>query len=351
MFRKTKSVIGLDIGNHSVKAIELTSHGSTFALTACAQTDLAGEEDRARAVANLLRSMDVHTKRTVTAVSGKSVIVRYLSMIPMTDDELGKAIEFEADKYIPFDVSEVVMDHQKLSNGGAIETHADGGDKMRVLLVAAKRTLVDEAVRMVENAGLQPEIIDVDAFALGNAFEFHRLLNPEAADAASSVAALVDIGSKKTSVNILRGSDSYFTREIYLGGDEFTSAVAKKLGLRPEEAEEFKKHPGERENELVEATAQTLEDLGNEILLSLDYYENQFESRVEEIYLSGGGSLLPRLVDTFQRVFNRPTRHWNPLENLAIQAASAEAESLSASSPQWAVAVGLASRMRMRKEK
>jgi type IV pilus assembly protein PilM len=349
MFRKTKSVIGLDVGNHSVKAVELTSHGSSFALTACAQTDLAGEEDRARAVANLLRSMETHTKRTVAAVSGKSVIVRYLSMIPMTDEELDKAIEFEADKYIPFDVSEVVMDHQKLSNGGV--DAGEHGDKMRVLLVAAKRTLVDEAVRMVEGAGLQPEIIDVDAFALGNAFELHRVLNPDAADAAASVAALVDIGSKKTSVNILRGSDSYFTREIYLGGDEFTSAVAKKLGLRPEEAEEFKKHPGERENELVDATSQTLEDLGNEILLSLDYYENQFESRVEEIFLSGGGSLLPRLVDTFQRVFNRPTRHWNPLENLAIHAASAEAEALSASSPQWAVALGLASRMRMRKEK
>jgi type IV pilus assembly protein PilM len=346
MFRKTKSMIGLDIGNHSVKAVELTSHGGAYALTACAQTELAGEEDRGRAVANLLRSIEIHTKRVVTAVSGKSVIVRYLSMIPMTDDELSKAIEFEADKYIPFDVSEVVMDHQKLSNGGGIDAHGDPGDKMRVLLVAAKRSLVDEAIRVVEGAGLQPEVVDVDAFALGNAFEMHRILNPEAAEAASSVAALVDIGSKKTSVNILRGQDSYFTREIYLGGDEFTSAVAKKLGLRPEEAEEFKKHPGERENDLAEATAQTLEDLASEILLSLDYYENQFESRVEEIFLSGGGSLLPRLEETFQRVFNRPTRHWNPFENLEIQAASAEAEALSAASPQWAVALGLASRMR-----
>ncbi len=349
MFRKAKSVIGLDIGNHSVKAVELTSQGGTYSLTACAQAELVGEEDRARAVANLFRTAEFHTKRVVTAVSGKSVIVRYLSMIPMTDDELKKAIEFEADKYIPFDVSEVVMDHQMLSRGGAIDAHGEEGEKMRVLLVAAKRSLVDDAIRVVEGASLEPTVIDVDAFALGNAFEFHRALNTDASEAASSVVALVDIGAKKTSVNILRGADSYFTREIYLGGDEFTSAIAKKLALKPEEAEEFKKHPSGRESELLPATTQTLEDLANEILLSLDYYENQFESRVEEIFLSGGGSLLPNLLETFQRVFNRPTRHWNPFENLGIHAATAEGDAISSASPQWAVAVGLASRMRKEK--
>ena len=341
MFRKSKSLIGLDIGSHSAKAVELTTSGGETWVSAATAVELPPGEERGDVLANMIRSSDFHTRKTVAAVSGKSVIVRYLSMPRMTDEELPRAIEFEADKYIPFDMSDVVKDCQRL--GGADGLEGIEEDKMRVLLVAAKRNLVEEAVQSVQEIGLQPNVVDVDAFALGNAFELHQAHG--GAEETGEVIALVDIGARKTSINILQGGQSCFTREIYLGGNDFTQAASKRLGMRLEDAEDFKRGPGESEAELEEALAQTFEDLGGEILLSFDYYENQFESRVDEVYLSGGASRMPILAPTFERVFNRRTITWNPLEHLEVRA-DANEEVLGEMGAQLAIAVGLASRIR-----
>ncbi len=349
MFGKNRSLIGLDIGSHCIKAVELSSHGDEFAVTGYGQSGVLSEETRSQTLASLIRKCNFRTRRVVTAVSGKSVIVRYLSLIRMSEDELRKAVEFEADKYIPFDVADVVIDCQKLEeNKSGIELENLDDEKMRVLLVAAKRSLVQEIVTLVEGAGLVPEIVDVNSFALGNAFELHRLLagrggvDPEP----ERVVSLIDIGAKKTNLNIVKGTTSYFTREIYLGGDDFTSAIGKRMGMRAEDAEVFKKNPGERESELEEALSQVLEDLGNEIALSFDYYENQFDSKVEEICLSGGGAKIPFLPRVFERIFERPARVWNPIENLDVRPGGFDEEELRENALQLATAVGLASRVR-----
>src|SRR5262245_10800060 len=228
MFKKQRSLIGLDIGSHCVKAVEITQTGPEMVVTAFGRNEIVSEGGKADAIVDLLQDRAFRTRRVCTAVSGKSVIVRYLTMIQMSDDDLRNAIKFEADKYIPFDVDEVVLDAQRLDDPPGARTGLQENE-MRVLLVAVKRSLIDDHVQLIQSIGLQPEITDVDALALGNAYELRRSLAAGVEDD-DKVVALLDVGANKTNINVLRAGTSHFTREIYLGGDDLTSAIAKRLG-------------------------------------------------------------------------------------------------------------------------
>ncbi|MBN2489315.1 MAG: type IV pilus assembly protein PilM [Planctomycetes bacterium] len=343
--KRSKSIVGLDIGSHAVKAVELTQVGSDYVLTEYGKTQIYSEGSISDAIAELLSHCRFRTKRVVTAVSGKSVIVRYLSLVQMSDEELRSAIRFEADKYIPFDVDDVVLDCQKLHIApGAAGIDAGQDNEMRVLLVACKRSLVEDHFTLLSGLGLQPEIIDVDAFALGNAYDFMNRLGDNFADE-DKVVALVDIGANKTNINIVCGNTSYFTREIYLGGDDFTGGIAKKLNLDLHEAEVLKRDPGEQIEEAKESVYPYIDDLGNEIRLSFDYYENQFDREVEEVYLSGGGARLVFLEEALEKTFEKKTTLWNPLQHLK-SSDRVDRDLLEENAAQLAIAVGLASRLR-----
>lgn len=339
--KKIKSLIGLDIGSRAIKAVELTREGHGFVMTGYGQTEVRSEEQRPDAILEVLREHSFHTKRVVTAVYGKSVIVRYLSMMKMPDEDLRNAIRYEADKYIPFDVEEVVLDCQAFRD----EQQSEGGDgEMRVVLVAVKRVLIDDHVSLLNGIGLQPTVIDVDSFAVGNAFELARG-GAFFAEEGERAIALLDIGANKTNINIFHNGTSYFTREIYLAGDDFTHAIAKRLGLDLEDAETRKRAPGDHPEEIVEAVMPTFDDLSNEILLSFDYFENQFDREVEEVYLSGGGARLVGIQENLERALNRRTRLWDPTEGIEIHEGAVDAALVRENASQLAVAIGLASRV------
>ena len=344
MFKKQRSLIGLDVGTHTAKAIELTQIGNEYVITAYAQNDVVSEGGRTDAIVEMLQGHVFRTRRVCSAVSGKSVIVRYLTMVKMSDDDLRNAVRFEADKYIPFDIDEVVLDAQRLDEGGRrLETLAD--NEMRVLLVAVKRTLIEEHVGLVQSIGLQPDIIDVDAFALSNAYAFRSALAPSI-EQENRVTALLDVGANKTNINVMRGGALCFTREIYLGGDDFTSAVAKRLGCELHQAEALKREPGDNYEILRDAVLPSIDDLGNEIHLSFDYFENQFDQPVDDVFLSGGGADLPLVAETFEKVFEKRTRHWDPTDNLRVDEAAVDVDLLTANAGQPATAMGLAARLR-----
>ena len=338
--RKIKSLIGLDIGSRSIKAVELTREGHGFVMTGYGQTEVLSEEQRPDAILEVLRDNAFHTKRVVTAVYGKSVIVRYLSMARMPSEDLRNAIRYEADKYIPFDVEDVVMDSQPFSDD--VMEGADG--EMRVLLVAVKRALIEDHVSLLNGLGLQPTIIDVDSFAVGNAFELSRggAFYEEDADRA---IALLDIGANKTNINIFYGGTSYFTREVYLAGDDFTHAIAKRLGLDVEAAEMRKREPGDHPEEVMEAVMPSFDDLANEVLLSFDYFENQFDRDVEEVYLSGGGARMAGIDEALERTLNRSIHRWDPSEGIEVHEGTVDSAMVRANAGQLAVAIGLAARV------
>lgn len=336
MLTRTRRLIGLDIGSNCVKAVELTQAGSETVLTGYGQAEMVSEGSKADAVVQACKGF--HVKTTVSSVSGKSVIVRFLNMPKTTDDNLMNVIRVEADKYIPFDVEEVVLDAQRMPDAG------QQSEEMRVLLCAVKRSLIDEHVGLLQGVGLQPDTIDVDSFALGNAFEMRGRLSSQVEEGERTVA-LVDVGANKTNVNILRGNVSFFIREIYLGGDDLTSSISKRLGIELHSAENLKRESGENADQLREAVMSSIEDLGNEIHLSLDYFENQFDKSVDEVYLSGGASRLRFLGEAFEKIFEKRVRAWDPTENLKIDETTVDTAKLKENASQIAIAVGLASRI------
>jgi len=338
MLKPRKSVVGLDLGTHSIKAVEITQDKYDFIITAFAKVDVPNEAAREDAISDLFRAGGFRTKRVATAISGKSVVFRYIDMAKMTDDQLTNAIRFEADKYIPFEVDDVQIDTQRLMDKPVVEGKAE---EIKVLLVAAKKAIVQDQAQMLLGLGLQPASVGVDSFAIGNAFELNDIVNPGLHEAGRTVA-LVDMGASKTSINILRDNITYFAREVPVGGQDLTNAIMRRFGLEPFEAEALKRDPQEQVRDVEDAVSQVLDDLGNEINLSFDFFENQFDGEVHEVFLSGGSVFLPFLEETLEKVFEKKTRVWNPIDGLKVKSDNVDIDGLNSAAPQLAVAVGLA---------
>ena len=335
VFGRAKTIVGLDIGSYGVRAVELTGSGDTLVLTGFGRARIESPEAVEDTVHQVLAGAGIRTKRCVTAVSGRSVIVRYVPMMPMADQELRQAIRYEADKYIPFEVDEVILDCQKIEE-------AMPGEQIRVVMVAVKRTMIEEHVAMLDRLGLVPAIIEVDMFALGNAFEAR---NRRLGISDEEIRALVDIGASKTNITVMKGNSIYFTREIYIAGNDQTEAVAKRFGEDPADVERMKEDPGGALETMQDAIVPVLEDMGSEIRLSFDYYENQFDQEVKEVYLSGGAVLFPGMDRMLANIFGLETRIWDPMEAVDITSPKLDPEKLTGVNSDMAIALGLATRL------
>ncbi len=305
MFRKNKSIIGLDLGGQVVKAVEITLDGSEPVITGFARSEITPGGDRAEAITQVFQNGHFKNKNVVTSVSGQSVVVRYITMVKMSDSELRQAIRFESDKYLPFDADEVVLDCQPLRREPPnASDDGSNGEQMSVVLAACRTSAVQEQVNEINRHGLNPMAVDVDVFALANAWELCGLDDAELEEEERAIA-LVDI-----------------------------------------EAETIKREAEGREAEVGRAITPVLEDLVSEISLSLDYVENREGLRVDEVLLSGGGSMAPGAVSFIEQAIGRTARTWNPLEGLRVAADRVDVEELEACAPSLAVAIGLASRVR-----
>lgn len=337
MLKQRRSVVGLDIGSHSIKAIELTQDKYDYIITAFAKADVPNESAREDAISDLFKAGGFRTKRVATAVSGKSVVFRYIDMAAMSDEQMHDAVRLEAEKYIPFEIDDVQLDTQRLTAAVAAGDHS----MLKVLLVAAKKMVVMDQAQMLISLGLQPSSIGVDGFAVGNAFELNDSVNP-GLQQPGRVVALVDIGASKTCINILRDNVTQFAREVPVGGQDLTTAITRRFGLEQYEAEALKRDPQDRVTDVQDALTQVIDDLGNEINLSFDFFENQCDGQVQEVFLSGGSVFLPFLEETMEKAFEKKTRVWNPIDGLKVKADNVDVIALNSAAPQLAVAVGLA---------
>jgi len=336
MFGKSRTCVGLDIGTYSIEAVELSVSGSKGKVTGFGYEEIPSEEARHEALGRLVQECRLKNRDVASSVSGRNVIVRYVNMRKMSDEELRSAIKFEADKYIPFGVDEVVLDCQRLEGSEGL-----GAEEMRVLLVAVKRNVIEEHVGLLRNVGLNPVVIDVDVFALGNAYQFTSA--EPLAD--TDVTALVDIGSTKTNINVLQGSRSLFTREVYVAGADFSSNMARRLSMNPYEVEQLKREPQDRDKEIIDAVSSAVDDLGNEVRLSLDFFENEFEKEVTSVKLSGGGARLVGVPEALGAIFKKPTACWDPVGNLELNLNAEGDENFRQNASQATVALGLAARL------
>ena len=182
LFDRKSSMLGLDIGSESLKAVEVVRDRDQFRVVSFGQVEIPSPEESADALSDLLHHCNFKTKKVATAVSGRSVIVRFVNLVDIPDENLKTAIRYEADRYIPFDLDDVVLDCHRVENAPGLAQN-----QMKVLLVAVKKDLVEERVHLLQGAGLQPQVLDVDAFAVGNVFS---LGGPTYETAAGKVVAL-----------------------------------------------------------------------------------------------------------------------------------------------------------------
>src|SRR5687768_5656138 len=242
MFRKSKAVVGLDIGSSAVKAVELKPAGKGFRVSAFGSEPVPpdsivdGAIIDAGAVSDAIRRVfeqnsAFKTKEVCASLSGNAVIVKKISLPVMTEAELSESIYWEAEQYIPFDIQDVNLDYQILDPG----TGPDSKGTMDVLLVAAKKEKIADYTNVISQAGRVPVVVDVDAFALQNAYEVNYAPQPGA------IVVLLNAGASAININILSGDQSLFTRDISIGGNAYTEAVQKELALGFESADHAKR--------------------------------------------------------------------------------------------------------------
>jgi type IV pilus assembly protein PilM len=346
----SKGVVGLDIGSSSVKAVELSRRGRSkeFELThlgvapmpaeAIVQGAFLNSSAIVEAIREAVEKAKIRTKSVAAAVCGHSVIVKKVSLPAMTRDELDEQIRWEAEQYIPFDVNEVNLDFQILNGGG-------GEGQMEVLLVAAKKDLVDDYVQVIREAGLQPAAIDVAAFAVENAFEANYEIRPD------EVVALVNIGAQVVNINIISNGAPAFTRDITTAGNQYTEEIQKALSISFDEAERLKLGGRRSESsqevvpqEVEQAMRSVTETVIGEISRSLDFFSaTSADSRIERIVLCGGGASVAGLQAAFQQRSGAKVEIMDPLARM-IPNSRFEANYLDEVSPSLGVGVGLALR-------
>ncbi|HEY8156876.1 MAG TPA: type IV pilus assembly protein PilM, partial [Myxococcota bacterium] len=344
----SKSVVGLDIGSSSVKAVELSRRGRSkeFELThlgvasmpaeAIVQGAFLNSSAIVEGIREAIEKAKIRTKNVAAAVSGHSVIVKKVSLPAMTRDELDEQIRWEAEQYIPFDVNEVNLDFQILNGGG-------GEGQMEVLLVAAKKDLVDDYVQVIREAGLIPATIDVAAFAVENAFEANYEVRPD------EVVALVNIGAQVVNINIISNGAPAFTRDITTAGNQYTEEIQKALSISFEEAERIKLGGRRSESsqevvpqEVESAMRSVTETVIGEISRSLDFFSaTSADSRIERIVLCGGGASVAGLQAGFQARSGGKVEIMDPLARM-IPNSKFEATYLDEVAPALGVGVGLA---------
>jgi type IV pilus assembly protein PilM len=347
LFKRSKAVVGLDIGSSAVKAIELKPAGKGHRVSALAIEPLPpdsivdGAIIDAAAVTDAVRRVLQHkafkTKDVAASLSGNSVIVKKINLPVMTEQELAESIYWEAEQYIPFDIQDVNIDYEVLNAG----TGRDAQGSMEVLLVAAKKDKIADYTGAISQAGRTAVIVDVDAFALQNAYEANYGVEP-------GITALVNAGASAININILAGGQSVFTRDVTMGGNAFTEAVQKELGLPYEMAEEAKKgHPVQGVG--AEDVRPVLRAMTDNVLLEIektfDFYKATSSSeRIDRIVLSGGASRVEGFAEALRERFDTQVERFDPFRQIGLDAKKVGVETAEDVGPVCAVAVGLALR-------
>jgi len=379
-----KKTVALDIGSSVVKVVQMRRVGRGYELERFGVAEIypgvdkksAGVDRRGariEAIRQALNQAGISAKQSVTAVGGESIIVRYIQLPDMPENELKGAIRWEAEDYIPFPLDEVNLDSVVLG-----KSDVGGAPKIDVLLVAAKKDQIAEHISVLKSADLTPAVIDVDSFAFLNCYEANYM------PGASEVVALLNIGSDLTNINIYLGGVSRFSRDIGVAGDTINANIQQRLGCSYQRADELKIKEGAPAPHQEETAAEevggsslldtirgtveriTGEDLAedspeyvasqvvrgvlmnivNEVKRSIQFFENQPNGKpVDRIAVGGGTAMLKNLERFLAQELNLPVEIIDPLRNIGIAGSTVDKAKLERVRHMLGVSVGLGLRM------
>lgn len=345
LFSKSQNLVGLDIGSHSVKLLQLSGGGDTLKLVnmgvaplpheSFVEGRLAKPEVVAEAIRTLTGHLKVKSRSVAVSISGYDVMIKKIELPTMTEDELAARMQSELGQYIPYNIDEVDVDYQ------VIDVSKNRANFMDVMLVAAKKESVSDFNNLLKLAGLDPLVIDVDFFALSNAFEATRGFGDEK-------VALLDLGANKSLLNIAHKGMPIFTRSISVGGNQLTEAIKDSFNISFEEAESLKlgqsehKHPMK---DLEEIFVSTVNGWVAQCHRALDFYYHNFpDDKIGSVYLSGGSCQIPGLDKVLHEHLNIPVELYNPLSSVQHDAKQFDPAYIDYLGPQMAISFGLALR-------
>lgn len=344
-FVKQQSLtIGLDIGSHAVKICELEESGRQTRLVSLGSARLPAEavEDGelrdpsavAQVIKKLIDNLQIKGKKVGISISGYSVILKKINLAVMGEQELEEHIQSEAEQYIPFDLADVYLDFQDL------KTNTDEEDRTDVMLVAAKKEVVDGYLQMLQDVGLKTVLVDVDAFALENSYEVNF--------GQEGNVVLVDIGSSKMNINIVSQGSSLFARDVVLGSSQLTEQIQNRFDCDIDQAEALKigALPAEdKQEELQEVFVSTIISWVMEIQKAIDFYNSNFpDAPLSKIVISGGGAKVSGIAQYFSEEMALPVEVFNPFVKTEVNTDKIDPDYLENIAPEMAISIGLATR-------
>ncbi len=343
MFSKGKTTVGLDIGSSSIKVVELETKGESNRLVNFGIAELVPEAivegevmDRqlvVEAIQNLLERCEIKQRRVAVGIAGRGVIVKKITMDRLHPKDAREAIHWEAEQYVPYDINDVSLDFQILD----LDV---GPQQMQVLLVAAKKDLVNTQADLIREAGLLPSVIDINAFAVQNAAE----LNYDFVQ--NEITALLNVGAELSNVNIIRGGIPLYTQDLSIGGNSFLASIQKRYQVNREEAVSSSFQVGESASlDLNPVMEGFVAELGVGIDRSLATLRSSGEVEgIDRILLSGGGARIHGLPDSLARQQRVPVETVDPLKRITYVPDSFGVDDPRVAGTQLTVSVGLALR-------
>jgi len=358
--RKQSSTVALDIGSSLIKIVEIDHTGDTPKIVhfGCAhllpEAIVEGEiMDRGLVIDSIrecVQQSGISSDEVVSAVSGRAVIVKKVVMDRMAAEDAQEAIFWEAKQHVPFDIDDVCLDFQILRED-------IGANQMEVLLVAAKKDMVNTHASLIRDAGLEPKIIDVDSFAVQNCFEASRIRagrdtgadDDDGRHSDEPVIGLINIGSDVTNINIIQGDRPHFTRDISVGTTQFIEALQKNMAVDYDEARKIVSgHMGEHDQvKIREIVKRATGDLSLGIERSMSFLKAAGDAdEIQEVVLSGGGAHIPFLKDILTEKHGIAISVHNPLDGIEWEDGvfGEYGEDLDSLAPLLTVGIGLALR-------
>jgi type IV pilus assembly protein PilM len=342
---KSKNLVGLDIGSSAVKAVELKKRGQAYELVNLGMETLGQDTvvdgaimdalSVSSAIEKIFADNRIKTRSVATAVSGHSVIVKRIAVAAATDEELYSAIPYEAQQHIPFDMADVNLSYQELGPSAT----ASGTD---VMLVAVKREKILNHTNVLSQAGKVPLVVDYDGFAVFNAFEMNYGVPGD------QMTALLNIGAGIMNIVIGRGENPLFTRDVSVGGNQYTDTLQKELDLSFDDAEKLKQGlevPNIPAEQKVMHLRSVTEILVLEIQKTFDFFRQTTSTEnIQHIYVSGGTARVEGLAEQLGQEFNIPVDIINPFRRVLIDPKKFDVSYVDEIAPRMSVAVGLALR-------
>ena len=355
------SAVGLDIGTGECKAVELNRTEAGYELLNWVIEPVHNGDVKASAQ-KIFSQLTASCQSLYTSVFGKGTLIRYIDMPRMSLEDLKSSFDIEADKYFPFAQNQIYTDCFILDA-------KEKSKNMSVMAAAAKRELIDRRIKLLEELGMPVEFVGLNPIVLANALSVlgEDITQPAATptivdqkekkednsgakqeDAKKdkgvdtrSTVALLDMGESVGNLTILVDHLPWFTRDIFIGGRDFTKSISNALGISFQEAEKLKRNPEGKQQEVALACDTVIMNMVQELRLSIDYFATEKNREIDKLLITGGASMLEGITETFEKSLEIAVKTWNPVKLLRKAPGLAE-EGLDRNSFKLGVALGLA---------